>query len=213
MNRNRSMELYMKEHLSLYIFVGVIFLTGVVFGTVMAGALSLEQKQEIMRFIGNFFSSVEQGALADVRTTFFQSFGLHMKWILIIWVLGMSVIGLPLILILDFLKGVLIGFSVSYLVGQFAWKGLLFALVSIAPQNLIVIPALWVCSVTAIAFSIHLVKNRLMVRNGMFYEPFMRYAGTILLSGLLLAGVAMFEASVSPIMMKWVTPMLITMTP
>lgn len=61
MNRNRSMELYMKEHLSLYIFVGVIFLTGVVFGTVMAGALSLEQKQEIMRFIGNFFHRWSKG--------------------------------------------------------------------------------------------------------------------------------------------------------
>jgi stage II sporulation protein M len=213
MNRNRSLQLYMKEHLSLYVFVGVIFLTGVVFGTVMSGALSVEQKQEIMRFVSNFFSSVEQGDLTDIRATFLQSFTLHMKWILIIWVLGMSVIGLPLILILDFLKGVLIGFSVSYLVGQFAWKGFLFALVSIAPQNLIVIPALLVCSVTAISFSIHLVKHRLLARNGSFYEPFMRYAGTILLSGLLLAGVALFEASVSPVMMKWVTPMLSTMAP
>ncbi|NHN28805.1 stage II sporulation protein M [Paenibacillus agricola] len=211
MDRNRSLQLYMKEHLSLYVFVGVIFLTGVVFGTIMAGALSLEQKQEIMRFVGNFFSSVEQGALTDVGSTFQRSFTLHMKWILIIWLLGMSVIGLPLILILDFLKGVLIGFSVSYLVAQFSWKGLLFALVSIAPQNLVVIPALIVCSVTAIAFSIYLVKQRLMIRNGSFYELFMRYAGTILLTGFLLAGVAWFEATISPIMMKWVTPMLITM--
>ncbi|MDF2961809.1 MAG: stage sporulation protein [Paenibacillus sp.] len=213
MNRNRSLQLYMKEHLSLYIFVGVIFITGVVFGTVMVNALSLEQKQEIMRYLGNFFSSVEQGAFSDVKASFQQSFALHIKWILIIWVLGMSVIGLPLILILDFLKGVLIGFSVGYLVGQLSWKGLLFALVSVVPQNLIVIPALLVCSVTAMAFSIHLIKHRFMTRKGAFYEPFMRYSGTILLSGALLAGVALFEAYLSPVMMKWVTPMLVTMAP
>jgi stage II sporulation protein M len=213
MNRNQSLQIYIKEHLSLYIFVGIIFLTGAVFGVVMTSALSLEQKQEIMRYLSNFFSSVQQGDLTDVRATFQQSFALHMKWILIIWLLGMSVIGLPIILILDFLKGVLIGFSVSYLIGQFSWKGLLFALVSVAPQNLVVIPALLVCSVTAMAFSIYLVKHRLIGRKGAFYEPFMRYAATILLTGCLLAGVALFEAYASPVMMRWVTPMLITMAP
>ncbi|WP_028548750.1 stage II sporulation protein M [Paenibacillus sp. UNC451MF] len=212
MNRNRSLQVYMKEHLSLYVFVGIIFVIGVVFGTVMVNALSLEQKQEIMRYLSHFFSTVDQGEFDDVKQSFQQSFSLHIKWILIIWILGMSVIGLPLILILDFLKGVLVGFTVGYLVGQLSWKGLLFALVSVAPQNLIVIPALIVCSVTAMAFSIHMVKHRFMTRKGAFYEPFMRYSATILLSGVLLAGVAMFEAYVSPVMMKWVTPMLITMS-
>ncbi|UUZ94347.1 stage II sporulation protein M [Paenibacillus sp. P25] len=161
MVRNRTLEQYMKEHLSYYIFVGVIFVTGVIFGAVMVGALSLEQKQEITRYLGNFFSSVEQGALTgDVQSSFRESFSMHIKWILIIWILGLSVIGSPLILILDFLKGVLVGFTVGYMVGTMSWKGLLFALVSVVPQNLIVIPTSLVCSATAIAFTVHLVKNR-----------------------------------------------------
>ncbi len=161
MTRNRSLEHYMKEHLSLYIFVGVIFVTGVVFGAVMVNALSLEQKQEITRYLSNFFSIVDQGMLVgEAPNSFRETLSLHMKWVLIIWLLGMSVIGLPLILILDFLKGVLIGFTVGYMVGTLSWHGLLFALVSVVPQNLIVIPVLIVCSVTAIAFSVRLVKNR-----------------------------------------------------
>jgi len=209
MNRNRSLQLYMKEHLPLYVFVGIIFVIGVVFGAVMVNALSLEQKQEISRHLSHFFISVDQGELTDAKVSFQQSFSLHMKWILIIWILGMSVIGLPLILILDFLKGALVGFTVGYLVGQMSWAGLLFALVSVAPQNLIVIPALIVCSVTAIAFSLHMLKNRFVPRKGAFYEPFMKYSATVLLSVGLLAGAAMLEAYVSPIMMKWVTPMLV----
>lgn len=204
----------MKEHLSLYIFVGVIFVTGVVFGAVMVNALSLEQKQEITRYLGSFFSSVNQGGLeAEVTGSMKESFAMHIKWVLIIWILGLSVIGLPLILILDFLKGVLIGFTVGYMVGALSWKGLLFALVSVVPQNLVVIPLLIICSVSAMSFSIHLVKNRFISRKGPLYEPFMRLSGTILASGVLLFGVALFEAHVSPVMMKWVTPMLITMPP
>lgn len=212
MNRNPSLQQYMKESLSLYLFVSVIFITGVVFGAVMVNALSLEQKQEIMRYLGNFFASVDQGGFMEANASFQQSFSMHIKWILIIWVLGMSVIGLPLIWVLDFLKGVLIGFTVGYLVGQLSWKGLLFALVSVVPQNLIIIPLLLICSVAAMAFSIHMVKHRFMTRKGEFYEPFMRYSATILISGVLLSGIALFEAHISPIMMKWVTPMLITMS-
>lgn len=212
MNRNGALQRYLKEHMSFYIFVGVIFVTGVVFGAVMVHALSLEQKQEIMRYLGNFFTNVEQGGVGvDVKSAFQDSFAMHIKWILIIWILGMSVIGLPLILILDFLKGVLVGFTVAYLVGQFSWQGLLFALVSIVPPNLIMIPALIICSVTAMAFSIHLVKNRFIQRKGKVYEPFMRFSATILASSVLLCGVAYFEAKVSPVMMKWVTPMLMTL--
>ncbi|MGG1600220.1 stage II sporulation protein M [Paenibacillus naphthalenovorans] len=214
MLRNRTLEQYMKEHLSLYIFVGVIFVTGVVFGAVMVNALSLEQKQEITRYLGNFFSIVTQGGLeSGTASSIKESFTMHIKWVLIIWLLGLSVIGLPLILILDFLKGVLIGFSVGYMVGTLSWKGLLFAMVSVVPQNLIVIPLLIICSVSAISFSILLVKNRFISRKGTLYEPFMQLSGTILASGFMLIGVAVFEAHVSPVMMKWVAPMLITMPP
>ncbi|WP_159882258.1 stage II sporulation protein M [Paenibacillus puerhi] len=212
MPRNRSLEQYWKEHLSLYIFIGVIFVTGVIFGAVMVSALSLEQKQEMTRYLSNFFSIVNQGELnGDATASFRDTLALHMKWVLIIWLLGMSVIGLPFILILDFLKGVLVGFTVGYMAGTLSWKGLLFALVSVVPQNLIVIPVILVCSATAVSFSIHLVKNRFIQKRGELLEPLIRFSGVTLASGVLLVGVALFEAHLSPVMMKWVTPMLITL--
>ncbi|MGO4276121.1 stage II sporulation protein M, partial [Paenibacillus sp. TAF58] len=107
------------------------------------------------------------------------------------------------------LKGVLIGFTVGYLVGQMSWKGMLFALVSVAPQNLIVIPAILFCSVAAMAFSIYMIKNRFMSRNGNMYQPFMRYTTITLLMGVFLLGAALWEGYMSQLMMKWVTPMLV----
>lgn len=133
-----------------------------------------------------------------------------MKWVGLIWILGLSVIGLPGILILDFLKGVLVGFTVGYLVGQFSWHGLLFALVSVAPPNLLIIPVLIVCSVSAIAFSLHIIKNRVMLqRPGNITRPFASYVGMTLVMGLIMLGISSFETWVTPTMMRWVTPMLI----
>ncbi|MCY9664789.1 stage II sporulation protein M [Paenibacillus alginolyticus] len=209
MNRNLTMKQYMKDNLPLFIFVSVLFTIGVVFGAVMVNALSLEQKQEMTRHLGSFFHEINEGAEFDSRQSFVQAFGMHMKWILLIWLFGLSIVGLPLILVLDFLKGVLIGFTVGYLVGQMSWKGMLFALVSVAPQNLIVIPAILFCSVAAMAFSIYMIKNRFMSRNGNMYQPFMRYTTLTLLMGVFLFGAALWEGYISQLMMKWVTPMLV----
>ncbi|MCD1260723.1 stage II sporulation protein M [Paenibacillus athensensis] len=208
MNRSLSLKQDMKEHLSLYIFVSVLFVIGVVFGAVMVNALSLDQKQEMSRHLGSFFQQMNEGVAFDSQQSFTQSFGMHMKWLLLIWLFGLSIIGLPLILVLDFLKGVLIGFSVGYLVGQMSWPGLLFALASIAPQNLIIIPALLVCSVAAMAFSLYMIKNRFLQRRGSMYTSFMRYTSVTLVMAVFLLGAALYEGYLSPELIRWVTPTL-----
>lgn len=209
MNWNNQMRHYMKDHLPLYAFVSVLFVMGVVFGALMVNALSPGQKEEMARHVNSFIQLVHQGNEIGGKATFWGSFLLHIKWIALIWVLGLSVIGLPFIFVLDFLKGVLVGFSVGYLVGQLSWKGMLFAFVSIAPQNLIVIPALIICSVAACSFSLHLIRNRFMQKKGPLYPAFVQYASTTVSMGVLLFGVALFEAYLSPHMIQWVTPMLV----
>ncbi|EGL17208.1 MULTISPECIES: stage II sporulation protein M [Paenibacillus] len=208
----QTLKQYFKEQFTLFLFVSVLFVVGVVFGAVMVNALSLEQKQELGRYLSSFYRTIEDGAQVDGKQSMLAAFSLHMKWILLIWTLGLSVIGLPLILVLDFLKGVLIGFSVGFMVGQLSWKGIAFALVSIAPPNLIVVPAILICSVVSISFSLFIIKNRLVRRSGTIYHPFMRYSGVTLAMGVCMLGAALLEAFVSPTMMKWVTPMLAALT-
>ncbi|MCR8642379.1 stage II sporulation protein M [Paenibacillus sp. N1-5-1-14] len=203
---------YLKEHLSLYIFVGVLFVMGIVFGTVTVNALSLEQKQEMMNYLSSFFNSINDGSLnLEGQNVFISVLTMHLKWIVLIWVLGLSIVGIPLLLILDFLKGVMIGFTVGYLAGQLSWKGILFALVSVAPQNMIVVPMLIVCSVSAISFAIYMVKNRLLTSRGNVMQPLMKFTSIAVTSCLIVTLVSLYEGFVSPYLMRWVTPMLNTL--
>lgn len=199
----------LKDQTPLYVFVSVLFLMGVVFGALMVNALTLEQQQDISRFLGDFFLSINEGGSEFQPMTFWQVAGLHLKWLGLIWLLGLSVIGLPVILILDFLKGVLIGFTVGYLVGQYTWKGLLFSLVSVAPHNLIVIPALLIASVAAVSFSLNIIRSRvLMSRPGQATRPFLSYTGLTLAMAVALLAISSFETWVTPVMMSWVTPLI-----
>ncbi|WP_438351336.1 stage II sporulation protein M [Paenibacillus sp. FA6] len=200
----------LREQTTLFIFVAVLFLVGVVFGALMVNALSLEQQQDLATYLGDYFVTLDQGSGGSEQAAFWNIAILNLKWVGLIWICGLSVIGLPGILILDFLKGVLIGFTVGYLVGQFSWKGLLFAMVSVAPHNLLVIPVLVLCSVAAITFSLHIIKNRmLMHRQGNFTRPFVNYVMLTMVMGLLMLGISSFETWVTPVMMRWVTPMLV----
>ncbi|GGF76333.1 stage II sporulation protein M [Paenibacillus albidus] len=206
----RNLRLMMKEQTPLYIFVAVLFLVGVVFGALIVSALTMDQQQEIGDYLGNFFITVDQQGLPAAPDSFWSIAGLHLKWIGLIWILGLSVIGLPGILVLDFLKGVLIGFTVGCLVSQYSWHGLLFALVSVAPHNLVLIPILLITSAAAIAFSLQMIRSRVLgQRRTGVTRPFAMYTLLSFLMAVLVMGVASFETWVTPEMMRWVTPMLV----
>ncbi|OBZ18883.1 stage II sporulation protein M [Bacillus sp. FJAT-27264] len=206
----RNLRLMMKEQTPLYIFVAVLFLVGVVFGALIVSALTMDQQQELGDYLGNFFVTVDQQGLPGAQESFWNIAALHLKWVGLIWILGLSVIGLPGILILDFLKGVLIGFTVGCLVSQYSWHGLLFALVSVAPHNLVLIPVLLVTSAAAIAFSLLMIRSRVLGRTRTpITRPFAMYTLLSFAMALLILGVASFETWVTPVMMRWVTPSLV----
>lgn len=222
-----TFRLYSKELLPIYLFVCILFIMGVVFGALLVNALTLQQKQDVGLFINTFVSDYSGGAnTANTANTagdaassaspaspsgaaVWDAFGSHARWVFFIWILGLSVVGVPLILLLDFLKGVLVGFTVGYLAGQWSWKGVLFALASVAPQNLVAVPAMIVASVAAISFSMLLVRSRLLQRGGTIGRPFTSFSlSTLVLTGLLLL-VSIFEVYVSPDLLEWAAPMLL----
>jgi len=133
----------------------------------------------------------------------------HGRWVLLILVLGLSVVGLPLILIIDFLKGVIIGFTIGYLVGQFSWKGLFLAVVSIVPHNLIVIPVILVSSVAAISFSLYLIRSLIMQRQAVRRQQLHRYlVAHMTLCGLLLIA-ALIQYAIVPHLLGWAAPIML----
>lgn len=209
MKWNATLKPNLQEQFPLYIFVSVLFLMGVIFGALLVNAMSLEQKQDMSRYLGSFFNTVTQGVETSYSATFIDALSAHVKWILLIWLLGLSVIGLPGIFILDFLKGVLIGFSIGYLVGQLSWKGVVFALASLAPQNLIIIPVLMMMSVFAISFSMFMIRNRFLNQRGNMKQAFTIYCvQSLAMVGMMLA-VSLFETFVTPKLIEWVAPWLL----
>jgi stage II sporulation protein M len=198
----QTIHVYAKEHQSLYWFTIVLFTMGIIFGAVIVNSLPLAQRQELFGFLQFFFSSIGEKGIPEPNMHFQQSFGYYAKTVGIMWVLGLSIIGLPMILLLLFLKGVVIGFTVGFLVNQLQWQGVTFALMGVLPQNLLVVPALMIVGVSGISFSLRLIRTRLLSKRDVIMPHFMGYSLLVLAMLAVLTIAAMFETFVSPKLMQ-----------
>lgn len=199
---NQTIQHHMEDHLSLYVFTTVLFIMGVVFGSLTVGALSVDQREGLLGYLQHFFNGLEQGTIADPNTALKHSAAHHLKYIGLMWILGLSIIGAPLVLILIFLKGLVIGFTVGFFVRELSWDGLGFAFLSVFPQNLIVVPAMIIVSVASIGFSLLLLRNRFIHRRGTIYPQFLSYSFLVLVMACVLVFASFFEAYVSPKLMQ-----------
>ncbi|MGZ4030844.1 MAG: stage II sporulation protein M, partial [Tumebacillaceae bacterium] len=127
---------------------------------------------------------------------------------------GLSIIGLPVIVLLIFVEGFKIGFTVGVIVSQFHGKGVLFALAAILPQNLISVPAMIVCGVAGISFSLMLVRSRFShapARGGtgtQLYRNFLSYTGLVSAVAVAMVLASFVEGYLSPVLMRAVVPHL-----
>lgn len=198
---------HMKDHLSIYLFVSVLFLMGVIFGAVIVNSMTIGQKEDLFYYLNRFFGQLSEGKAASSKEMFLRSFLHNMKYLGLMWILGISIIGLPVIFIMVFLKGIVVGFTVGFLVNQMGINGFFLSFVSVLPQNILLIPAYLIMGTCAIAFSMRLIRQ-LFVKRSLAEAPvhwFGRYAFVlVLILGMSLIS-SSFEAYLSPVLMEKLT--------
>ncbi|WP_106497336.1 stage II sporulation protein M [Lentibacillus sp. Marseille-P4043] len=150
---------HVKEHATIYLFMTILFLTGVIFGAIIVNSMGVVQKLDLFFYLERFFGQITGKQSIENMDIFKESFFYHMKYLLLLFVLGLSVIGLPIVWILLFLKGLVVGFSVGFIVNQLGFKGLALAALAIAPQNILIIPVYIVAGSLSMIFSLTLLSK------------------------------------------------------
>ncbi|MFB1050436.1 stage II sporulation protein M [Paraliobacillus sp. JSM ZJ581] len=212
MNRSQSIVYnHMKKYHLIYFFMIVLFLIGVVFGAVIVNSMDFIQKQNLSFYVNQFLNRLLEGPIVGNSEILKTSFIYHFQYLALFFILGLSVIGLPIIWILIFIKGVVVGFSVGFFVTELEWGGLLFSAASIAPQNLIIIPVYLLASGIAMIFSLALIQK--IFSRKLQKEPigqyFVQYFVIFIILIVIAAIASVIEAFVSDQMMKWVIEWLI----
>lgn len=205
----QNVGVYLKANIVAYFFMILIFVIGIVVGALAVKILPDEQKAELINYLHIFFTGLSQGNEDNVSSG--NMIGMAMfnntKTVVLMWILGFTIVGIPFVLFMLFTRGFIIGFTVGFLVNEYVMRGLLFAFASVLPHNLFAIPAILVLGVSATTFSLMLVRRKTYGKINIWYEA-IRYSIVCMIMLAVMLFAALLEVYISPVFMKLAATLL-----
>lgn len=193
---------YFRERMGLTVAVLASLVTGVLAGALVARAAPQATRDELFGMLQNLFRSLGQGEVGG-WSLFWLSAWQNLRWLLLLWFLGVTVVGFLGILPVVFARGFASGFAVGFLVDALGFRGLVLSLFSLFPQLAISIPTLLLAAVAAMSFSRGLFSER---RSRGFVVDLLGFSLLVGLLVLPLLGASLVEAFVSPVFLRLVGP-------
>ena len=151
-----KLKFQVKIDKKLLIFLTILLLIGIAFGSIFVSILDNSDKTLVNEHLNNFINSIETDKL-DYFQALKSNLITNISFVIVIWLLGISIIGLPIILIMFFSKTFILGFSVGAILSVFKTKGLLFSLVYIFPGQVISLLLYLLLTMYAMSFSFKLI--------------------------------------------------------
>ena len=143
-----------KVNKRIMVFLFLFFIVSIVFGSILPLFLNESDKLLVSNYLSNFVSEiVSYNGLSLLLNGLYSNLGLCF----VIFVLGVSIVGVLFVLVLFFLKGFILGFSVSSIIINYGFKGVLFGFIYLFPHQIINMFLLSVLTCYSISFSIKFI--------------------------------------------------------
>ncbi|MGY0375240.1 stage II sporulation protein M [Clostridium sp. JNZ J1-5] len=149
---------HMHKNLILYMITLLFLCIGIVIGIYTVKYMGDVEKGELVNYLVDYSKSIDPNSL-NKKYVFLQAAKNNISIILIIWFLGLTMLGTPFILVADLIKGFTIGFTSGLVINGLGTKGILLNLLVVFPQNIIYIPCIIISSVFAMEFSLMLLRS------------------------------------------------------
>lgn len=177
------------------------FLLGISVGTFMELMLSAQDKNDLLQYLNQNLFTVKLSS-DSFPQIFVNSVANNLGLLILIALSGVTVIGFPVALLSVAYKGITLGFSSALLLETLSLKGSALILLTMVPQNIILVPILLLAAICATNFAFNTISDR---RSGI-KKSLTNNAGSyvlyhILFSLLLLIG-CLIESFICPILLQ-----------
>lgn len=209
-NIRKPLKKHIKNNMKTYILLTLAFVIGVSAGAFTVNGLSAGQSEELKNYIQGFINLMNNQKV-DNSELLKISLMENAKVVFVLWVLGVTIIGVPLIFILVGIRGFITGFSSGFIVNALGVKGILFTFLALLPKELILIPCILALGVNGINFSLNIVKKRSIkhISKESLKSSFATYClVTLFYSCIVFAGI-LVEAYITPLCARIIIPFMI----
>jgi len=104
---------YIEENMKEYIIIGLIFVIGIIIGVIYINNTTELQRIEIIEYITSFISKLKDGETIKEIELLLQSLKKNMVFAFVIWFMGTTIIGIPVVFALICYKGFCFGYTIS----------------------------------------------------------------------------------------------------
>lgn len=187
-----------------YVLLIVLTIIGIITGIIFTTILSKIDQNLVNNQLTNFFEQMKSGKI-NYTNGIINSITSNLLYCFGVWLLGISIIGLPVIIFLLFMKGFITGFSIGSIISLYHWKGIVGAITYIFPHHILSLLLSIVLSFYAISFSSKLFSSLFLKKEINFKEVMHRYLKVLLICSIGFLICSIFEIYVSPFLIRLFT--------
>ncbi len=144
---------FLHKYKNVYIFIGILILAGFFMGIFLSRYIDSSD----IHSLSSYLTTVNQ--YEDTYTAFVSQFFTGILFILLVFFLGTSIIGIPFIAFIIFTKGLQIGFSCALFLASYQLKGIVGIIMTLAPQVLLDLLSTCLIAASAIQLSMYLIYS------------------------------------------------------
>lgn len=202
-----KLKIKLKSNNKILIFLLAFTVIGVISGTIFSLVINSDDKSLVSEYLNNFFEAVklnEINSFDTLKNAIFDNFSSS----IIIWLLGISIIGIPIILLIFFSKSFIIGFTIGNIIINYKLIGSLLSLIYIFPHQIINILTYSLLIIYSFAFSLKLIYA-LVKRKSIDFRPIInKYLHILLICIFIFTLTSIYEAFMMPILINLILPLM-----
>lgn len=191
------------------LFVLLVVILGIISGSIFLIVLKDGDKELIINKIKTFIDNINSNNINNLDA-FKNAIIENGIYILLIWLLGFSVIGIIFNVFLIYLKGFITGFSISSLILVYRYKGILASLLYVFPSVIINLFVTTILGIYSFTFTILLIKSIFNKSNSILIKNYIKkYFLIFIFSIILIIISSLAEAFIFPSLIKVIIKLFI----
>lgn len=185
----------------IIVFLVGLFLIGLIAGSIFITIISKSDQALVKEYIKEFVNKADKNKLNYLEALKNASLS-NGLFIVMVWLLGFSIIGIPIVIFMYFSKAFILGFSLSSFILQYKFKGLLLALIYFFPHHVVNILAYTLILIYSLKISFILVNSIIKKKTISFKAIMNRYLIVFAVSIGMVIVASLYECFVVPFLIR-----------
>lgn len=185
------------EQKKIYLSIIITITLGIVCGIVYNLILSKSDHTLITNQLNIFFDAIKKNDINYIPMLINSLIG-NLSLVILIWLLGISIIGLPLIYILCFGKGFLLSFSIISILTTYKFKGIILSVCYLIPGPIVLLLYLIFLGFSSAFFSKKIFSYLFLKQDISLRHSMKRYLQVLLVSVVVAVFCSLFDTFFMP---------------